>query len=75
MASHIAITKLSSRGQIVIPKEIRELLAWEAGDHVAVEVQGDKVVLRRLVLDSFLGEGAVENKRVGKIKVEGRNLS
>ncbi|MBE3580493.1 MAG: AbrB/MazE/SpoVT family DNA-binding domain-containing protein [Thermoanaerobacteraceae bacterium] len=75
MASHIAITKLSSRGQIVIPKEIRELLAWEAGDHVAVEVQGDKVVLRRLVLDSFLGEGAVEDERVGKVKVEGRNIS
>jgi len=75
VAGHIAITKLSSRGQIVIPKEIRELLAWEAGDHVAVEVHGDKVVLRRLVLDSFLGEGLGEKERIGKGKVEGRNLS
>ncbi|MGI9951223.1 AbrB/MazE/SpoVT family DNA-binding domain-containing protein [Moorellaceae bacterium AZ2] len=75
MGSHIAITKLSSRGQIVIPKEIRELLAWEAGDHVAVEVQGDKVVLRRLILDSFLEEHAVKDRNVHKAKVESRNLS
>ncbi|NLW07504.1 MAG: AbrB/MazE/SpoVT family DNA-binding domain-containing protein, partial [Clostridia bacterium] len=33
------ITKLSSRGQVVIPKNIREKLAWLAGDHLAVEVQ------------------------------------
>ncbi|OIQ55627.1 AbrB/MazE/SpoVT family DNA-binding domain-containing protein [Neomoorella thermoacetica] len=48
----IEITKLSSRGQVVIPKEIRQLLAWEAGDHVAVEVKGDAVILRRLVLEA-----------------------
>ncbi|MCG0278387.1 MAG: AbrB/MazE/SpoVT family DNA-binding domain-containing protein [Thermanaeromonas sp.] len=59
MGSHIAITKLSTRGQIVIPKEIRELLSWKAGDHVAVEVQGEKVILRRLVLEEHL-EGAQE---------------
>ena len=56
MSRYIAITKLSSRGQIVIPKEIRRLLAWEAGDHVAVEVQGEKVILRRLVLEDYLEE-------------------
>lgn len=48
----IEITKLSSRGQVVIPKEIRQMLAWEAGDHVAVEIKGDAVVLRRLLLDA-----------------------
>lgn len=54
MGRTIAITKLSSRGQIVIPKEIRKSLSWEAGDHVAVEVEGDKVILRRLVLTECL---------------------
>jgi len=54
MGRTIAITKLSSRGQIVIPKEIRKSLSWEAGDHVAVEVEGDKVILRRLVLTEYL---------------------
>ncbi|WP_406678098.1 AbrB/MazE/SpoVT family DNA-binding domain-containing protein [Neomoorella carbonis] len=52
MSKQIEITKLSSRGQVVIPKEIRQLLGWETGDHVAVEVQGDMVILRRLQLES-----------------------
>lgn len=52
MGRKIEITKLSSRGQVVIPKEVRQQLQWEAGDHVAVEIQGDAVVLRRLVLES-----------------------
>ncbi|OIQ55621.1 AbrB/MazE/SpoVT family DNA-binding domain-containing protein [Neomoorella thermoacetica] len=39
MSKQVEITKLSSRGQVVIPKEIRQL-GWETGDHVAVEVRG-----------------------------------
>ncbi|QGP92832.1 Antidote-toxin recognition MazE, bacterial antitoxin [Neomoorella glycerini] len=53
MSKQVEITKLSSRGQVVIPKEIRQQLGWETGDHVAVEVQGDMVILRRLQLESF----------------------
>ncbi|MDK2820364.1 MAG: antitoxin PrlF [Clostridia bacterium] len=49
--SSIEITKLSSRGQIVIPKSIRQELAWEAGDHLAVEMHGDRVILRRLNIE------------------------
>ncbi|KYH32674.1 AbrB/MazE/SpoVT family DNA-binding domain-containing protein [Neomoorella mulderi] len=52
MSKQVEITKLSSRGQVVIPKEIRQELGWETGDHVAVEVQGDMVILRRLQLES-----------------------
>jgi len=52
----IEITKLSSRGQIVIPKNIREKLSWAAGDRVAVEVQGDMVILRRLSLKGYREE-------------------
>ncbi|WP_422393131.1 AbrB/MazE/SpoVT family DNA-binding domain-containing protein [Neomoorella thermoacetica] len=40
MSKQVEITKLSSRGQVVIPKEIRQQLGWETGDHVAVEVRG-----------------------------------
>ncbi|SMB93946.1 looped-hinge helix DNA binding domain-containing protein, AbrB family [Thermanaeromonas toyohensis ToBE] len=63
MSRHIAITKLSSRGQIVIPKEIRKILAWEAGDHVAVELEGDHVILRRLLLKELSKEEPSEQKR------------
>ncbi|MEW8957607.1 MAG: AbrB/MazE/SpoVT family DNA-binding domain-containing protein, partial [Moorella sp. (in: firmicutes)] len=56
MGEHIEITKISSRGQVVIPKEIREHLGWEAGDHLAVELDGETVILRRLQLESLRPE-------------------
>lgn len=45
MAS-VATTKLSSRGQVVIPEEIRRRLGLEAGVEFAVVGQGDTVVLK-----------------------------
>lgn len=68
MSNHIAITRLSSRGQIVIPKEVRESLAWEAGDHVAVEVQGERVILRRLVLESLAEERPQSEQTLGNAR-------
>lgn len=53
MSRQVEITKLSSRGQVVIPKEVRRKLSWEAGDHVVVEVEGDAVILRRIPLESY----------------------
>ncbi len=43
-----ATTKLSSRGQIVIPEEIRNRLGLEAGDQFVVVGEGDVVVLKAL---------------------------
>lgn len=72
MSNYVAITRLSSRGQIVIPKEVRESLAWEAGDYVAVEVQGDKVVLRRLVLEEAAAGCSSRSKSVKSSWAESR---
>ncbi len=47
MAS-IATTKLSSKGQVVIPEEIRDRLGLRAGDQFVVVGQGDVVVLKTL---------------------------
>ena len=41
----MAKTKLSSRGQIVIPKEIREKLDLSPGQKLEVYEEGDKIVL------------------------------
>ncbi len=41
----IALVKLSSRHQVVIPKEARKRLGLHAGDQLVVEVEGEKVVL------------------------------
>lgn len=41
-------TRVSSRGQIVLPKEIRDRLGLHTGDILAVYGEGDTVVLKRL---------------------------
>lgn len=48
--------EIYERGQIVIPKYIRDLLGWEKGTPVSFTVEGDKVVLQRAekVGDDFL---------------------
>jgi len=43
-----ATTKLSSRGQVVIPEEIRSRLGLEAGVQFVVVGEGDVVVLKAL---------------------------
>ena len=42
------IGKLSKKGQIVIPKEIREKFGIKAGDAVIFKIQGDKVILEKI---------------------------
>jgi len=43
-----ATTKLSSRGQVVIPEEIRKRLGLEPGAQFVVVAEGDVVVLKAL---------------------------
>jgi AbrB family looped-hinge helix DNA binding protein len=38
--------RLSTKGQIVVPKEIRERHRWEAGTELVIEDRGDLLVLR-----------------------------
>jgi AbrB family looped-hinge helix DNA binding protein len=40
-------TRLSTKGQLIIPKEIRERHGWEAGIELEIEDRGDAVLLRR----------------------------
>jgi AbrB family looped-hinge helix DNA binding protein len=39
-------TKLSSKGQIVLPKSIRDARAWRAGTEFTIEEKGNAIVLR-----------------------------
>ena len=39
-------TRISSKGQVVLPKEVRDRLGWSAGTELEVESEGDVVVLR-----------------------------
>ena len=40
---------ISSKGQIAIPKAVRERLNLKAGTEVRIDVQGESLVMKRLV--------------------------
>ena len=40
---------ISSKGQIAIPKAVRERLNLKAGTEVVIDVQGEALVMKRLV--------------------------
>jgi AbrB family looped-hinge helix DNA binding protein len=42
----MATTRLSSKGQLIIPKEVRDRHGWHEGTELEVEDRGDVVVLR-----------------------------
>jgi AbrB family looped-hinge helix DNA binding protein len=42
------VGKMSKKGQIVIPKEIREKFGIKPGDAVIFKVQGDKVIIEKI---------------------------
>ena len=44
--STLATTRMSSRGQIVIPEEVRKRLGLEAGVEFVVVGEGDAVILK-----------------------------
>ena len=46
--SNIATTKLSSKGQIVIPEEVRKELGLEPGAQFVVMGEGDVVILKKI---------------------------
>jgi AbrB family looped-hinge helix DNA binding protein len=42
-------TRISPKGQIVIPKAVRERLNLKAGTQISIDVQGESMVMKRLV--------------------------
>lgn len=42
----MAVTSMSVKGQVVIPKEVREAMALQPGARLIVEAEGDRIVLR-----------------------------
>jgi len=72
--------KLSSKGQIVIPKEVREKLGLKAGDKVKLEIEeGKRVVIQSSMKppedvfvnaeDELIEETLRETKRVDEEKI------
>lgn len=57
----MAVTSLSTKGQIVIPKRIREALGLRPGTKIIVELEDGKVVLRPV-------KEGIGNRLYGKYK-------
>lgn len=70
----VATTKLSSKGQVVIPEEVRKKLHLKEGDQFVVIGKGDAVILKTISppsLDEFndlLKEAQVQAKKAGMKK-------
>jgi AbrB family looped-hinge helix DNA binding protein len=44
----VQTTRLSSKGQIILPKSVRDAQRWKPGTEFSVEAVGDAVLLRPL---------------------------
>jgi len=65
----LSITKLSSKGQITIPKDIRDKLRLEPGDKVLMEATEHAAVIRPLKKpsESMKGIGKETKSKLGNI--------
>lgn len=60
-------TKLSSKGQLVIPKAMRDAHGWQPGTEFTVEDRGGEIVLRPVAV---FARTSIEDVR-GSIKYDG----
>ncbi|HOV79176.1 MAG TPA: AbrB/MazE/SpoVT family DNA-binding domain-containing protein [Bacillota bacterium] len=49
MDEQFEVAKITSKGQMTLPSSARKLLGIKKGDHLAVYVRGDEVILRKFV--------------------------
>ena len=67
----VATTKMSSRGQVVIPEQIRKSLSLENGTQFIVLGEGDVIVLKTISppsvheFDSVIGRARAQAKASG----------
>jgi len=65
------IVKISSKGQVVIPREVRARLGLRAGDYLLVELEGDEVKLRKVKpIEKF--RGILKKKKLSNSALEDR---
>ncbi len=63
------ITKISSKGQVVIPLKIRNELGINKGSVLAVEKMNDLVILKKIDVDLIKQfKNSLEDVKKGKIK-------
>jgi len=79
MISEPATTKLSSKGHIVIPEDVRTSLGLKGGDQFIVIGKSDTVILKTITAPSFdqfeelLNEAQKQAKKAGMVKNDVQN--
>ena len=69
--SGAATTRMSSKGQVVIPEAIRKKLGLESGDRFLVLDEGDAIILKRIdvplmrEVDGLIAEARRQAKTTG----------
>ena len=69
--SNLATTKMSSKGQVVIPEDIRKRLKLKAGSQFVVVGENDVVILKSISppslneFDTLIAEARRQGKEVG----------
>lgn len=53
MATTAEVGKIGARGQVTIPKEVRESEDLEPGDHVVIRKVSGRLVIEKLDLDKW----------------------
>lgn len=62
----MAWTKMTRKGQVTIPAEIRRVLRLRVGDRLSVEQHGEAVLLRRVGSVAERTAGALAAYRLGR---------
>ena len=70
---HIKTIKLSEKGQISIPKEIREGMHLKKGDKLVLMTKGEQLILQRA--DVLLKKLGIEEESVGTISIAEGSLN
>ena len=74
--ANVATTKMSSKGQVVIPEDIRKRLNLQAGAQFVVVGEKDVVILKSITppsineFDSLIAEARKKGKQVGLKKAD-----
>ncbi|NPA41814.1 MAG: AbrB/MazE/SpoVT family DNA-binding domain-containing protein [Aquificae bacterium] len=52
----VSISRLSSKGQLVIPEKIRKMIGLKEGDFILIDVEEGKIILKKVEsIDKFRG--------------------
>ena len=63
------ITKISSKGQVVIPMKIREELGMKEGSIIAIDIVKDTIIMKEVESDLFKQfKRGLEDLKAGRVR-------